>query len=381
MHELFYDCAEKFLKDFQSTMNVETYIRLKILLSRETKPQKIKLYLAKLSTETSYDSVAFKQSDLERVIKSYNKKDNNKICRFLHSFEPTDEEATIVDEESAALNLIKVLRLQSIVNTILTQYPLPSFAGLPYDEWTPIRLRKYLCLYFNIKASKKINRGTLASYIYSWADELKNDNEKKSVSITKNYYKEKSEIFYIYFWVRKLPKSQNSKSKLPRYRRYTRIMYVQLLKLNKDSIDKVGNLVHRRYNASDRRRNFLYSELIDTLASIVKKTQEGDVKKTMFLLDTGMLSFSKVPKLEAENLPAGRVRRVLQKHKKGEYSLAKCPVLITKDLCHLSKNEKALLPDDFDKWEVLEILKKLQRTTTDECPYEENDIKEILSCI
>ena len=366
MKSLLHQYAEKFLNDFLVTIDESTYVKLQIIISDETQPKKIKNFLTCLSEKVLCKNLTFSHDNLVKEINLYEKRDNNKIRRFLHLI-------NTADEENASFFLIKAVSLKSVCKAILTKYPMPSLAGLPYVEWTPGKLRKYLCLYFNIKQSKLINRTTLAIYIYDW-------NTDRNLRVTSNIYEKVFDLYYVYLWATKLPKDVISEYKKNAHsRRYNRIVFIQLYALNKKSFFRIGDLIHRKYNAKNRYHSFSYVDLISRLTNIVDKNVDHPTKKPLFIFDTGILPFSGISALSTERLHDKRLRAVLDTTPlKKTKLLAPSSALFTKDLFSLDYTERMLLPSDFQKWNAIEAFQILKEDTICQLPYDEARVEILL---
>lgn len=366
MGNLLYQNAEKILKDFSPIIDVPTYVKLKIILFGKTQPKEIKGFLNNLAKNFSYENLTFSHEDLVNEINLYQKRDNKKIQRLLQSI-------STVNEEKDTLLLIEALHLKSICKAILTKYPMPSLAGLPYVEWTPGKLRKYLCLYFNIKQPKLINRATLTNYINDW-------NTNRNLNITSDFYRQNFDLYYVYLWATKLPKNIISKyRKNAHSRRYNRIIFIQVFALNQKSYNKIGNLIHRKYNAKNRHHSFFYTDLMSRLTDIVDKSVEQPAKKPLFIFDTGILPFSNINALSTESLYDKHLRMVLKTTPlKKTKLLATSSALFTHNLFSLDRTERMLLPSDFEKWKSIEAFKILKQETICQLPYNTAQVRRLL---
>lgn len=369
MDSLLHQYAEKFLNDFLVTIDESTYVKLEIIISDETQPKKIKNFLTHLPAKVCFENLFFSHDNLVNEIDLYQKRDNKKIQRFLQVLDTANE-------ENASFLLIKALNLKSVCKAILTKYPMPSLAGLPYVEWTPGKLRKYICLYFNIKQPKLINRDTLTNYINNWKTNY-------DWSVTSTFFKQNFDLYYVYLWATKLPKSIISEYKKNAHsRRYNRIVFIQVFALNGKSYDKVGNLIHRKYNAKNRYHSFSYVDLISRLTDIVDKNVEQPAKKPLFIFDAGILPFSEINALSTESLHDKHFRAVLAPTPlKKIKSLAISSALFTHNLFSLDRTERQLLPSDFQKWEAVEAFKVLKEETIRQLPCDEDCVKNIITMI
>lgn len=289
--------CEKFIKDFHGMIDVATYTKLLVIMCRESKPREIKKHLYHMLSEYNNDH-HFSQFQFKSEIDLYNSGDNNKINRLLKIFHNKKKKNSLL--------LIQAIHLSACVKIILTKYPQPDLAGLPYCEWTPLLLKKFICIYFEL-TDKEIEKSTVASALYKATS-----HHGSQISISaKNF-----DLYYVYICLQRLKTENMDSASLAR--RYNRVMYVQLLHINKEMnsfiIEKVGPIIRKKYNYQNRYQNLSYYELVARFSKRIDQDRTC-CKKPILLFNKEILSASPMKSYKNKNACTA-IRTVLKKTKK-----------------------------------------------------------------
>lgn len=125
------ESIDNFLINFSNIISFDVNLKLRIS----------KLYLSGLTTpQIRKQKLLTKEyppkSEEAEILPSYLKPDCNKLYRIRNNSNPK--------------GIIKMIKLKNLCTYILQKYPSPDLAGLPFDNWTDYRLKKYICLLFKV---------------------------------------------------------------------------------------------------------------------------------------------------------------------------------------------------------------------------------------
>lgn len=157
------DFVYEILSDFARQIDSELYLKLQtyICLLDGFTPKKIKKQLSEEIQNYNKLKKNYSRIDrdsLEKCFSTYLPKDNNKIIRI----------KKLLTEYTPKNQIVKLLSKQKLVAIIISKYPYPFLVGFPFEEWTPLRLKKYITLYFSPLGSermKTLNINTLKNIL------------------------------------------------------------------------------------------------------------------------------------------------------------------------------------------------------------------------
>ncbi len=252
------ESIDNFLINFSNNISFDVSMKLRIS----------KLYLSGLTTPQIRKQKLLTQkyppkSKEAKILLLYLKPDCNKLYRIRNNSNPE--------------GIIKMIGLQNLCTYILQKYPSPDLAGLPFDNWTHYRLKKYICLLFKVRQNQ-ISEKTISNILSTIYKFNKNKTKDKlPIDIS-------SKRYYLYIRVCKL-KRDPYRGK----RNYNRCIYAALFQLFDTDIIYTGRKMSKLYFVHKKIRRYnpptLY-KIVDQLLG-----DEKNSTHTIFIENNSLATF------------------------------------------------------------------------------------------
>lgn len=282
---------KKFSNDFSGLISFDVKLKLEIS----------KLYLSGLTTP----EIKNKISKLYSSGRTTPKIKNQKLLHLKHPLSPKEKAILSlylkpdcnklyrIRKQSTPEGIIKMIKLKNICTYIIQKYPSPDLAGLPYDYWTPYRLKTYISLLFGVSKAQ-ISEKTVSnnlSIIYNNKQYRTNGNLPPIISPTH---------YYLYIKIHKLQKKEYRGE-----RKCNRFIYATLFQLIKKKFTYTGKTMSKLYYANGKATRYYSPTLYDILGRLLQDGGESP-KTTIYIEDNSLKKFRKRSFDSLEALPAYR---------------------------------------------------------------------------
>lgn len=332
------EVIEKFRNDFVDNISCKIESKYKIKLELQVLENRLAGKTTKeIKAILTEERRLSEKNEIKKEIDTYLKHDCNKLNR-IYAYNTNEK-------------LIKLIKLKNLCQCIVEKYPSPMLAGFPNESWTPYLLKKYICLYFNVKPNA-ISKKTITNILY---DDImiKLKKSDRLTTVLDNF--ETANIYYLYLRFDKFSKNKT---------KYNRNEYAALFQLHSE-FPKFIQSTSRLYTFKKKNgKNHSDIRPISEILNQLLKSIDNSKPTIIFIKSDNLKDKSK------------KVNKANLKNKYGLKSLKKLSSLpnyhlyIFDDINHLDTNAKYV--------EAIKNLEKLE-TKLDSISFKKRDEKKDFS--